>query len=334
MFRKPKKVAGRTIQQQQQQQQKRKKKQTVSQSSFRSSQQRQQQNSDDDDDDTSELLESLRPSCKKRQKKSNNNNNNDKNSTTIQTTILPTASTQQQQQLTAQELATRTAEYHPINTTTTTTKAEDSKETTTTTVEDGTKIYKGENKVRNKFWAGPLKASSFVRTTCRFDYQPDICKDYKDTGFCGYGDTCIYLHDRGDTMTGWQLEQQWEEKKKKEQLQKEKEMNQFINGQTTQDETEEPNNNINNDVPFACFLCRDHFTNPIVTTCHHYFCESCILSHFQQQQQQQTKKCPICSKDTHGILNCPTKLETKKRKLVGSQGTWKEYYEKQQVSKK
>lgn len=24
----------------------------------------------------------------------------------------------------------------------------------------------------------------------RFDYQPDICKDYKETGRCGYGDSC------------------------------------------------------------------------------------------------------------------------------------------------
>jgi RING finger protein 113A len=51
------------------------------------------------------------------------------------------------------------------------------------------------DETRNKFHAGPLKASSFVRTTCRFDYQPDIYKDYKDTGFCGFGETCIYLHD-------------------------------------------------------------------------------------------------------------------------------------------
>jgi hypothetical protein len=34
---------------------------------------------------------------------------------------------------------------------------------------------------------GPQQASSNIRVTCRFDYQPDICKDYKETGFCGYG---------------------------------------------------------------------------------------------------------------------------------------------------
>lgn len=25
----------------------------------------------------------------------------------------------------------------------------------------------------------------------RWDYQPDICKDYKETGFCGFGGECL-----------------------------------------------------------------------------------------------------------------------------------------------
>ena len=32
----------------------------------------------------------------------------------------------------------------------------------------------------------------------------------KDTGFCGYGDNCKFMHDRGDYKTGWQLEREWE----------------------------------------------------------------------------------------------------------------------------
>ena len=42
--------------------------------------------------------------------------------------------------------------------------------------------------------------------------QPDICKDYKETGFCGYGDNCKFLHDRGDYKSGWQLEKEWDAK--------------------------------------------------------------------------------------------------------------------------
>lgn len=53
---------------------------------------------------------------------------------------------------------------------------------------------------------GPLRASTNVRMTVRFDYQPDICKDYKETGFCGYGDACKFVHDRGDYKSGWELD--------------------------------------------------------------------------------------------------------------------------------
>ena len=34
---------------------------------------------------------------------------------------------------------------------------------------------------------GPLRAPLYLRSTVRWDYQPDICKDYKETGYCGFG---------------------------------------------------------------------------------------------------------------------------------------------------
>ena len=34
---------------------------------------------------------------------------------------------------------------------------------------------------------GPIRAPAHIRATVRWDYQPDICKDYKETGFCGFG---------------------------------------------------------------------------------------------------------------------------------------------------
>ena len=34
---------------------------------------------------------------------------------------------------------------------------------------------------------GPIRAPANLRATVRWDYQPDICKDYKETGFCGFG---------------------------------------------------------------------------------------------------------------------------------------------------
>ncbi|XP_047087461.1 zinc finger CCCH domain-containing protein 15-like [Lolium rigidum] len=53
---------------------------------------------------------------------------------------------------------------------------------------------------------GPLRASAHIRVSTQIDYQPDICKDYKLTGYCGYGDSCKFMHDRGDYKSGWQIE--------------------------------------------------------------------------------------------------------------------------------
>ena len=50
-----------------------------------------------------------------------------------------------------------------------------------------------------------------MRTTVRWDYAPDICKDFKETGFCGFGDSCKFMHDRGDYKFGWQLEREAEQ---------------------------------------------------------------------------------------------------------------------------
>lgn len=47
---------------------------------------------------------------------------------------------------------------------------------------------------------GPMRAPTNLRSTVRWDYQPDICKDYKETGFCGFGDSCKFLHDRSGVM--------------------------------------------------------------------------------------------------------------------------------------
>ena len=43
-----------------------------------------------------------------------------------------------------------------------------------------------------------------------------IAQDYKETGFCGYGDACKFLHDRGDYKSGWQLEKEWDASQERE----------------------------------------------------------------------------------------------------------------------
>ncbi len=177
---------------------------------------------------------------------------------------------------------------------------------------------------RNKFLAGPIRAPTNIRTTCRFDYQPDICKDYKDTGFCGFGDTCIYLHDRGDTMSGWQLEKAWEEKQKSKKKEQEEQVERFLNGET--EDTEKKQTLVADDgLPFACFLSRGAFEDPIVTTCGHYFSQGHLQDYFKQEGGDQ--RCPICKKNTHGVMNQPTKLIAKKRKALGRKATWQEFFD-------
>lgn len=203
-----------------------------------------------------------------------------------------------------QDLATRLAEHHPV---------ERAKEEETN---DG--IHRDTK--RNASHAGPLKASNFIRTTARFDYQPDICKDYKETGFCGFGDTCIYLHDRGDTLAGWQIDQQWEEEQKKKKEKQEKAITEFM-GKTEEDIDDEA---ADDGLPFACFLCREHFKDPVVTKCSHHFCEKCIMSYVRNATSQ--GKCPVCQKDTHSVFNQPTKLESKRKQVVGRKGTWEDFF--------
>ena len=38
---------------------------------------------------------------------------------------------------------------------------------------------------------GPMRAPLHLRATVRWDYQPDICKDWKETGYCGFGGTIM-----------------------------------------------------------------------------------------------------------------------------------------------
>lgn len=117
---------------------------------------------------------------------------------------------------------------------------------------------------------GPLRASAHIRVSARFDYQPDICKDYKETGYCGYGDSCKFMHDRGDYKSGWQLEKEWDEKEKARKRN-------LAMKQLESDEDAEQSDEDDDSLPFACFICRQPFVDPVVTKCKHYFCEHCAL---------------------------------------------------------
>ena len=74
---------------------------------------------------------------------------------------------------------------------------------------DYTKGFRREHTIASEKGTGmhgPLRANVHIRSSVRFDYQPDVCKDYKETGFCGYGDACKFVHDRSDYKSGWEIE--------------------------------------------------------------------------------------------------------------------------------
>lgn len=141
---------------------------------------------------------------------------------------------------------------------------------------------------------GPMRAPAHLRATVRWDYQPDICKDYKETGFCGFGDSCKFLHDRSDYKAGWQLEMEYSKKN---------------NDSDNDDDKKYEIPSDDEELPFKCFICRDRFTDPIVTKCKHYFCEKCALA-----QYKKSTRCYTCNLQTNGTFN-PAKELIAKLKL-------------------
>lgn len=142
----------------------------------------------------------------------------------------------------------------------------------------------------NKPLAGPVRSvNRRPHFTARFDYARDLCKDYNETGFCGFGDSCKFLHDRGDYKSGWELDLEWEKKQQCRMVAEEKSIN---------PEQTELNNNVAKkpQEPTECGLCQRPFNPPIMETkCGHCFCETCALTH-----SRSSKKCATCGTNVDG----------------------------------
>lgn len=143
---------------------------------------------------------------------------------------------------------------------------------------------------------GPVKAPTNIRTITVTDYAPDTCKDYRQTGWCGFGDNCKYAHTREDYKHGWQLDKEWET------VTKGKKMAGTIVGSANrdvgnEDEDEEEDAKLEG-IPFACIICREKYKDPIITNCGHYFCESCALKRYRKDPS-----CAACGSGTGGSFN-------------------------------
>eukprot|EP01135_Chromosphaera_perkinsii_P000511 Nk52_evm5s106 gene=Nk52_evmTU5s106 len=173
---------------------------------------------------------------------------------------------------------------------------------------EGERVYEKKDSKFKRAMQGPVQAAANVRTTCVFDYQPDVCKDYKETGFCGFGDSCKFLHDRSDYKSGWQLDREWEEKQKALVKLRDSDGEEVDSG----GEEEDTVGKDKDEVPFACFICRKPFATPIVTKCDHTFCEKCALKRFRKDP-----KCAVCGAQTGGVF-LPAKKVIEKMKMMGT----------------
>lgn len=150
---------------------------------------------------------------------------------------------------------------------------------------------------------GPVKAPTNIRTITVTDYAPDVCKDYKKTGHCGFGDNCIFLHDRGDYQQGWQLDREWDKVTKGK-----KDLGGTVVASANRDSKEDGDDaeeeELLKKIPFACIICEQPYREPIVTRCGHYFCEPCALKRYRKDPS-----CASCGASTNGVFNSSKRLK-------------------------
>ncbi|ORX96429.1 hypothetical protein BCR34DRAFT_578665 [Clohesyomyces aquaticus] len=160
---------------------------------------------------------------------------------------------------------------------------------------------------------GPVKGPTNIRTITITDYAPDVCKDYKQTGFCGYGDGCKFLHAREDYAAGWKLDRDWEASGKG----KKPGGTIVASAKRGTDEKDEEGFDIDllEKIPFACIICKRPYKTPVTTKCGHYFCEACALKRYRKDPT-----CAACSASTNGIFNNAKNLQ----KLLDRKQRWED----------
>lgn len=118
----------------------------------------------------------------------------------------------------------------------------------------------------------PQRVPQYVEATAVVDYQPDVCKDFWLTGYCGYGDTCKFLHIRDELRQTVPLKKDWQVKR-------------------------DSLDNDNGKISPQCPICQQKYTLPVETECHHLYCKRCYLHRFKKD-----KTCLVCGKETSGVI--------------------------------
>ncbi len=145
-----------------------------------------------------------------------------------------------------------------------------------------------------------MRQAQNIRTNSYVEYQMPICKDFQETGRCGYGDSCKFMHDRFDYKSGTRAEREFDAKQKRK-------LARIAAGGSAADSDDDDeakkNNKSGGGLPDACPICHGPFQEPVQTVCYHYFCERCALQHFAKNS-----KCFECGTKTGGIFNTATQL--------------------------
>jgi RING finger protein 113A len=142
--------------------------------------------------------------------------------------------------------------------------------------------------------SGPMRQSATISGITTYDHQPDICKDYRDSGRCRWGDTCKFMHDRGGYLSGAQVDADWNRK----QAERAKQLAAGLEAAAAAEADAGATVPNPHKYPQMCSLCERPFRDPVMTLCRHYFCEDCALARFRTDP-----KCPQCGAPTNGIFN-------------------------------
>ncbi|CAI6334480.1 unnamed protein product [Periconia digitata] len=163
---------------------------------------------------------------------------------------------------------------------------------------------------------GPKRPSN-VRVITLIDYTPDTCKDYRLTGFCGFGDNCKFAHIREDAAAGWKLDKEWELSGNGKKASSGGTIVASANRDSNTGEKDEDGIDIAEleKIPFACTICEKPYKNPIMTKCGHYFCEACALKRYRKDPT-----CKNCGANTFGTFNAAKNVQ----KLLDRKKKWED----------